>query len=76
MRNFVVKNDFNRGGAHKSPRDYVRASKQSLLDEAYEYEYQQYNYIDPTMEEDWEDEEDLPLKDPKQWESSNKTAYC
>lgn len=82
MRNFVAKNDFNRGGAHKSPRDYTRASKQSLLDEAHEYEYQQYDYIDPSMEEDWgvhwedEEEEDLPLKDPKQWESSNKTAYC
>lgn len=80
MRNLVAKHDFNRGGAHKSPRDYTRASKQSLLDEAHEYEYQQYDYVDPSMEEDWgldlEDEEDLPLKDPKQWESSNRAAYC
>ncbi len=73
MRNFVAKNDFNRGGSHKSARDYTRASKQSLLDEA-------HDYINPSMEEDWgvhwEDAEDLPLKDPKQWESSNRTAYC
>lgn len=78
QRNFVAVHDFNRGGAHKSPRDYTRASKQSLLDEAYEYEYQQYAYIDHSMEEGWgvhwEDEEDLPLKDPKQWESIKETA--
>ncbi len=65
MRNFVVKHDFNRGGAHKSLRDYTRLSNHDLLE---------------LMEEDFgvfsEDEEDLPLKDPKQWESSNKTAYC
>lgn len=65
MRNFVAKHDFNRGGAHKSPRDYTRLSNHDLLE---------------LMEEDFgvfSEEEDLPLKDPpKQWESSNKAAYC
>ncbi|EJB4242373.1 hypothetical protein MT068_001464 [Salmonella enterica] len=68
MRNFVAKNDFNRASTHKSARDYTRLSKHELLEEV--------------MEEDWgvhyDDTEDdeLPLKDPKQWESNKETTLC
>ncbi|QDK00033.1 hypothetical protein BNKMLPFJ_00163 [Escherichia phage vB_EcoS-26175IV] len=69
MRNFVAKNDFNRASTHKSARDYTRLSKHELLEEI--------------MEENWDvnesgidlfEEEELPLKDPKQWESIKETA--
>lgn len=69
MRNFVAKNDFNRASTHKSARDYTRLSKYELLEEI--------------MEENWDvnengtdlfEEEELPLKDPKQWESIKETA--
>lgn len=64
MRNFVAKNDFNRASTHKSARDYTRLSKHELLEEI--------------MEEDWgvydDIEEEIPLKDPKKWESIKETA--
>ncbi|BEU76318.1 hypothetical protein Shin27_1150 [Escherichia coli phage Shin27] len=69
MRNFVAKNDFNRASTHKSARDYTRLSKHELLEEI--------------MEENWDvsengtdlfEEGELPLKDPKQWESIKETA--
>lgn len=80
MRNLVSKNDFNRGGAHKSLRDYTRVSSRELMDTCYEeLEDSWKDWPDFSMEEDWgvhwEDEEDLPLKDPKEWESSNRAAY-
>ncbi|CCI88505.1 hypothetical protein BN79_096 [Yersinia phage phiR2-01] len=65
MRNFVAKNDYNRASTHKSARDYTRPSKHELLEEV--------------MEEDWgvhwdDMEEEIPLKDPKKWESLKETA--
>lgn len=70
MRNFVAKNDFNRAVTHKSEKDYTRLSAHDIM-----------NLV---MEEDWgigdadliPDEERLPLKDPKEWESSKMKEVC
>ncbi|QFR57684.1 hypothetical protein CPT_Slocum_127 [Serratia phage Slocum] len=70
-RNFVAKNDFNRGGAHKSIKDYSRVSMKEIL------ETEDVDYFDTVMELDIDEFDDLvPLKDPKEWESNNKTTYC
>lgn len=37
MNNLVAKHDFNKGGAHKSLRDYKRVSMQELLEEYDEF---------------------------------------
>ena len=66
MRNFVAKNDFNRGGAHKSPRDYTRVSKQELQNLA-------QDELDNLL---WEEECAWMDSYEDQWESGNKTAYC
>jgi hypothetical protein len=58
MRNFVAKHDFNRASTHKSLKDYTRVSQQELMEEWDEFM----------------DEEELPIKDPKEWESTN-TRY-
>lgn len=65
MRNFVVKNDFNRASAHKSLKDYTRASKQDLMDMA-------QNELDDMQ---WEEECEWMAYD-EQWESSNATNHC
>lgn len=70
MRNPVSRHDFNRASTHKSEKDYTRLSKHDLQA--------------LVMEEDWgigdddliPDEERLPLKDPKQWESSKMKEVC
>lgn len=71
-RNFVAKNDFNRGGAHKSIKDYSRISMKEILEE------EDFDFFNPVMDEYWDfpEPEELPLKDPKEWESNNKTTYC
>ncbi|VCU43749.1 hypothetical protein HOV60_gp144 [Escherichia phage vB_Eco_mar003J3] len=69
MRNFVAKNDFNRASTHKSARDYTRLSKHELLEEIMEE-----NWDVSENETDLFEEEELPLKDPKQWESIKETA--
>jgi len=61
MRNFVAKHDFNRAVTHKSLKDYSRISQQEIMEEWDE------------MMDEW-DEENIPIKDPKQWESTN-TRY-
>lgn len=66
MRNFVVKNDFNRGGSHKSLKDYTRVSKQELQDLA-QYE------LDNLM---WEEECDWMDSYEDQWESSKMKDVC
>ncbi|QTJ63323.1 hypothetical protein [Salmonella phage STWB21] len=68
MRNFVAKNDFNRASTHKSARDYTRLSKHELLEEVMEEDWGVY--YDDTLEEE------IPLKDPKQWESNKETTLC
>ena len=68
MRNFVAKNDFNRASIHKSARDYTRLSKHELLEEIMEEDWGVY--YDDTLEEE------IPLKDPKQWESNKETTLC
>lgn len=69
-RNFVAKNDFNRGGAHKSTKDYQRTNMKQILDE------EDFDFFDPVMEFDINEFEfELPLKDLKEWESNNKTTY-
>ena len=65
MRNFVVKNDRNVGGAHKSLRDYTRLSKQELQDLA-------QDELDNLR---WEEECAWMDSYEDQWESSN-TRYC
>lgn len=72
MRNFVAKNDFNRAATHKSARDYTRLSKHDLLEEI----------MEEIMEEDWgvhyddAEEEEIPLKDHKQWGSNKEWSLC
>lgn len=64
-RNFVAKNDFNRGGAHKSEKDYRRVSMYQIL------EAEDVDVFEPTMEEDWGVYYPYPTK-PEDEGSSNK----
>ncbi|UUT40768.1 hypothetical protein [Salmonella phage GSP001] len=70
MRNFVAKNDFNRASTHKSARDYTRLSKHELLEEIMEENWD----VNENGTDLFEEEEEIPLKDPKQWESIKETA--
>lgn len=76
MRNFVAKHDFNRASTHKSLKDYTRVTSQEVMDTVYEeLEDSWDDFGIPKMEEDWalehDDEEDLPFKNPSDWEFSN-----
>lgn len=79
MRNFVAKYDFNRASTHESDKDYKRLSKKDLLDLVCEENGDVNEFgsdLYPTKNEDWGLEDELPLKDPKQWESNKEKAFC
>lgn len=75
MRNQVVRHDFNRAATHKSLKDYTRISQQEIMEENWDVnEFGTDKYPTKAEEDDGLDYDDLPIKDPKQWESTN-TRY-